>query len=384
MNRTWKTPTRIGIAAAGLVAMGALAAWVLFHATTVDVIDVRPASLKDEVHGPGTLEARIPVTVSTRITGVIGALYADEGGTVRRGQSLAALDDRDVAAKASAARETQGAAQQNIAVAEALISKAKADVALARGNHRRNAALLQQGFISEAAIDASSAALKSAESAEQVAIATLAARKREAANAQRELEYANTLVSFTRIVAPMDGVLIQRNAEVGDTVVPGAPIFRMVDPRTLWVAVRVDETVAGRVSLGQPARIRLRTGGEMAGKVARVTSRSDAATRELEVDVAFDELPKRFAIDQEAEVWILADTVTGLAVPVSALSKEKGVQGVLVVRDGRAQFQPVQTGVTDDAQVLVSQGLQAGDRILLKPQQVHPGARVRARLASGS
>jgi hypothetical protein len=119
------------------------------------------------------------------------------------------------------------------------------------------------------------------------------------------------------------------------------------------------------------------------GKVARVTSRSDAETRELEVDVTFDELPKRFAIDQEAEVLILAGTITGLAVPVSALLKEKGVQGVLVVRDGRAQFQSVQTGLADDAQVLVRQGLQAGDFVVRKPQQVRSGSKVRGQAAGG-
>jgi RND family efflux transporter MFP subunit len=228
-------------------------------------------------------------------------------------------------------------------------------------------------------MDASTAALKSAESAEQGAIATLAARKRETANFERELEYAKTLVSFARITAPMDGVLIQRNAEVGDTVIPGAAIFQMVDPRTLWVVVRVDETVAGRVSVNQPVRIRLRTGGEVPGKVARVTSRSDAATRELEVDVAFDEIPKRFAIEQEAEVAILAGTITGLAVPISALLKDKGVQGVLVVKDGRAQFQPIQTGLVDDSRVLVRQGLEAGDWVVRNPQQVRSGTKVRGR-----
>jgi len=357
---------------------------MLFHATAVDVIEVHSTSLIDEIHGPGTLQARIPVTVSTRVTGVIGALHADEGDTVRRGQLLATLEDRDVAAKASAARESQSAAQQNIAVAEALVAKAKADVALARSNHQRDVALVQQGFVSKAAMDASNAALESAESAEQGAIATLAARQREAASAQRELEYARTLVSFTRITAFMDGVLIQRDAEVGDTVVPGSPIFRMVDPRTLWVAVRVDETVAGRVSVGQPARIRLRTGGEVSGKVARVTHQSDAATRELEVDVAFDEAPKRFALDQEAEVAILAGTITGLAVPVSALLSQEGVQGVLVLKDGRAQFQPIQTGLADASRVLVRQGLQAGDQVVRKPQQLQPGTRVRGRLVSGN
>ena len=89
--------------------------------------------------------------------------------------------------------------------------------------------------------------------------------------------------------------------------------------------------------VGQPASIRLRTGETLPGKVARIARQSDAATRELEVDVAFDAPPARFAIDQEAEVAIVTGEETGLVVPVSALVRDgAGRQGVLVVADGRA------------------------------------------------
>jgi multidrug resistance efflux pump len=86
--------------------------------------------------------------------------------------------------------------------------------------------------------------------------------------------------------------------------VPGGALFRLVDPATLWVAARIDESLVGRIEEGMPAVIRLRSGGEHAGRVARISRQSDAATRELEVFVAFDTPPARFAIDQEAQVLI--------------------------------------------------------------------------------
>jgi len=157
----------------------------------------------------------------------------------------------------------------------------------------------------------------------------------------------------------------------------------MVDPATLWVATRVDESVVARVRLGMPASIRLRTGETLPGKVARIARQSDAATRELEVGVAFDTQPERFAIDQEAAVTISAGEEKGLVVPVAVLVQYQGKQGVLVVRDGRAQFQDVQTGAADAASVVIRKGLAAGEPLLAAPQGVKPGARVRSISAPG-
>src|SRR3989304_1250146 len=98
-----------------------------------------------------------------------------------------------------------------------------------------------------------------------------------------------------------------------------------------------------------PASIRLRPGETLSGKVARIARQSDAATRELEVNVAFDAPPERFAIDQEAEVTISAGEEKGIVVPVAALVQDQGKQGVLVVRGGRAEVQGVQTGAAERA-----------------------------------
>ncbi|MEX2441282.1 MAG: hypothetical protein WD400_01400, partial [Pontimonas sp.] len=110
----------------------------------------------------------------------------------------------------------------------------------------------------------------------------------------------------------------------------------------------------------------------------RIEHQSDAATRELEVDVAFDQPPREFAIDQEAEVTIVVARVTGLVVPASSLVQLDGMTGVMTVRDDRARFQPVKIGPSQGSAVIVAEGLHGNELIITQPQNVRPGQRVRA------
>jgi RND family efflux transporter MFP subunit len=329
------------------------------------------------VAGPGTVEARIPVTLSARITATVVKLHADQGDAVKRGQLLAVLDDRELDAKRAAASTAQETVARNVAAAKAAVAKAEAELELARVKFKRDQDLLRSAYISQSAMDASAAALRSAEANLDSAKAALAARESEVRGVAHEARYAETVVSHTRIAAPMEGIVVERLAEVGSTVVPGTPLFRLVDPATVWVAARIDESVVGRVSAGQRAEIRLRTGEVLPGRVARIARQSDAATRELEVNVAFESPPARFVIDQEATVTVLAGEERGVVVPVSALVENRGKPGVLVVADGRAQFRPVETGAADGGRVIARKGVAAGDAIIAKPAGVKPGARVR-------
>jgi RND family efflux transporter MFP subunit len=370
--------TRFVIAGATLViAAVAAAAALLGGATPVPTHTAAAGVVAVRIAGPGTVEARIPVTLSARITATVASVGADQGDAVTRGQLLAALDDRELDAKrdaASAARETVG---RNVAAARAAVAKSEAELALARVKFDRDQALLVSAYISPAAMDASAAGLRAAEANLDNARATLAARESEVRGVTHEARHAETILSYTRVAAPMDGIVIERLAEVGSTVVPGTPLFRMVDPATVWVAMRVDESVVGLVAVGQPAEIRLRTGETLAGKVARIARQSDAATRELEVNVAFQSPPARFAIDQEAFVTVHAGEEQGIVVPVSALVADRGKSGVLVVAGGAARLRPIETGAADGGRVIVRQGLAAGDVVVATPAGIKSGARVR-------
>jgi hypothetical protein len=146
------------------------------------------------------------------------------------------------------------------------------------------------------------------------------------------------------------------------------------------VTARIDESVVERVHPGQPATIRLRSGTTLRGKVERVGLQSDAATRELDVQVAFAEPPARIAIDQEAEVRIATGELAGLVVPAGALTRDRqGRQGVLRIVDGRARFAPVVTGTAFDGRVLVREGLQPGDEVVAEAAPVRAGMRIAPR-----
>ncbi|WP_446746505.1 efflux RND transporter periplasmic adaptor subunit [Sphaerotilus natans] len=366
------------VAAAALLGIGTAAYWRFGRTVDIPVAVVAQGSVAARVVGPGTVQARVPVTVSARISSTVLQVHADVGDAVRSGQPLATLDDRDLSARRGVVTGQQEALQRNTEGARAALVKAQADLDLARSRQRRDAELLAQGYVSVAVLDASNAALGSAAAGVDIARATLAAREADARTLSQEARYSDAVLSNTRVAAPMDAVVVQRMAEVGTTTAPGSALFKLVDPRTLWVATRVDEAVVGRVLPGQAASIRLRSGEVLSGKVARIARQSDAATRELEVNVAFDAVPERFAIDQEAEVRIDVGEDRGLLVPLAALTRDKtGRQGVLVIADGRTRFQPVETGGADDRQVLIRQGLAAGDRVAAKAAGLTANVRVR-------
>ncbi len=379
MKIKWKI-ILVSLIVAALVAL--LAFRLFFYAPSVAVVQAGEGKVALEVRGPGVVASRIQVTVSTRVTGVLKELHADQGDSVKTGQVLALLDDTDTAAKANSVVAASVASQRNITAADAALAKARADKVLAQSNYARDQEVFRAGYISQAAMDAAAAALKSAQSGETNAAAILAARRAESQASEHEVVYARALHAFTRITAPMDGLIVVRDAEVGNTVVPGSPIFRMADTRTLWVAARIDESVVRLVEVGQPATIRLRSNEELPGVVARINLQSDAATRELEVDVAFRDIPQRFAIDQEAEVVIHAGEEKGIVIPASALFQQGHTFGVLVVADGRAEFRPVQTGTTDSERVIVRKGLKVDEMVIRQPAGIKVGSRVRA-LAAG-
>jgi HlyD family secretion protein len=348
-------------------------------AVVVPVVVATRATLPQRIVGPGTVQARVVVTLSARITATVREVGADVGDAVRRGQMLAVLDDRDLAARRGVVGGQQVALARHLEASRATVDRAQADLDLARSKQHRDAELLRTGFLSMAALDASNAVLRAAAANLDNARAALLAREGDGQALSQEARYADTMLSFTRITAPIDGVVISRQAEAGATAVPGNPLFHIVDPTTLWVATRVDESVVGRVQVAQAASIRMRTGETLAGTVARIARQSDPATRELEVDVAFDVPPARFAIDQQAEVSIVVGDAIGIVVPQAALTRDReGRQGVLVVSGSRAEFRLVRTGSSDAQLVLIAEGLAPSERVVARAAAVKAGMRVRA------
>jgi RND family efflux transporter MFP subunit len=372
--------SRLALAALAAVLVVVTAGVLWSHVTTTDaaVVAAAPGALTMRVVGPGTVQARVPVTLGARVGATVDRVHVDVGDVVRKGQLLVTLDDRDLSARRGVVSGQQESLRRGIEAARAALVKAQAELDLARSRQRRDAELLAQGFVSRAVVDASNAALDGALAGVDAARATLSARDADLRTLAQEARYADVVLSHARIVAPMDGIVVLRLGEAGTTVVPGTALLKLVDPQSLWVATRVDESVVGHVQPGQAAIIRLRSGETLPGKVARIARQSDAATRELDVHVVFDTPPQRFAIDQEAEVTIDVGEDRGVLVPLTALARDgKGRAIVFVVDAGRTHSRAVVTGSADAHRVLIRQGLSDGEVVIAVAEGVQANQRVR-------
>lgn len=368
----------LGIAVLVLAAGAGLGAWRLLRAVPVTMAAVEQGSVPAFVGGPATVQARVPVTLSARLTSTVVDVAVDVGDVVTPGQPLVRLEGRELAARHAAALSQQASIAGQVEAAAAAVAKARTELDLARARHARDIDLQAQGFVSPASLDVSVAGALAAGAAVRSAEATWAARRADQAALAQELVVARTQVGYTLLAAPMPGIVVQRLVEPGTTVAPGTPILRLVDPRSLWVAARIDEALVERIAVGQAATIRLRSGRVVRGRVERIALQSDAATRELDVHVAFSAVPGRVAIDQEADVQIEVGPRTGLVVPAAALTRDAGGRaGVLKVVDGRARFVAVQPGPEADGALLVEAGLKPGDAVVADAAAARPGMRVR-------
>lgn len=365
------------LAAVGLVIILIMSYRLILYRPSLPVIKVKEVEVQGQVKGPGTVQSKVPVAVSAKITGIVEQLYADQGDRVKKGQLLAELDAAELNARVGSSRAARHRAQRELGRTQADAAKARANLALAQSNYRRDLEVFKPGYISEAAMDTTRAQLRLAESEQAAAQAQVAAQAAQAAQAESEVKASEALLAYTRILAPMDGLITLRKAEAGSTVSPGAPIFQMVDLDTVWVAAWIDATQIAQLREGQKANIRLRSGRRFEGRLVRITKEADTVTRELEVNVVFDKLPEPLVVGEEAEVTIATGKVKAPAVPLAAIVHREEHAGVLVVEQGRLAFRPVTLGLNDGRLVAVLEGLKEADLVVAQPVNLKPGARVK-------
>ena len=347
----------------------------------VETATVGHSDLSPSVYGIGTVEARHAYAVGPIQAGRVLQLTVDQGDRVQRGQLLAEMDPVDLRQRAEAAGSAIARARQAAQAAQAQVSEADSRAQLAQANRARYLALYQQNFVAKEMADSRSHEASAAAAALAAARANAAAAQRDVERATAELQAVDQLRNSLKLVSPIDGVVVAREAEPGTTAVAGQAVLRLVDPAHLWVRARVDQARAQGVLVGQAADIELRSapGTTMPGKVVRIELQSDAVTEERIINVAFDPAPAQLYLGELAEVSIhLPGARDALTVPRAAVAQHNGQTGVWQVEGGRARFKPVRIGTQTADKVQVVSGLQAGDTLIVySAKQLEGGVRVR-------
>ncbi|MRV75625.1 efflux RND transporter periplasmic adaptor subunit [Duganella sp. FT92W] len=382
---------KIGLALAAAGAIAALFASRAGGKPEVDVVTISlawPSQNLTLLNATGYVVAQRKAALSSKATGRLEWLGVLEGARVKAGDVLARLESRDQEAALAQA-------QANIQVAQANLEQGRAELADAQQANQRAHELLAQRFIAAATADAAQARYNKARAA-------VAAQKAAIAMAQAGAQAAQAALEQTRIRAPFDGVILTKNANVGDNITPfssaadskGA-VVTIADMETLEVEADVSESSLAKIRPAQPAEIQLDAFPDLrlAGSVSRMVPTVDRSKATLLVKVRFDDRDARILPDMSAKVAFLsqpvpaADRAPVLAVQPAALATRDGNTVVFIVADGKVRQVPVTAGRKVGELVQLVQGPQpagaagavkAGDRAVLKPgPQLRDGQEVR-------
>ena len=302
----------------------------------VEATKVRQMTMRDDAEAVGSLRSRRSVVLRPEISGRITQLNFSDGQRVRKGQLLVQLDDQ---------------------LPRAQVQQSRAELSIARANHKRNQELVAQGFISQRSVDESAANLEVAEAKLALAEAT----------AQR-----------LRIVAPFDGIAGIRGVNVGDYLKDGADIVNVEDLDAVYVDFRLPERLQNKVKTGQTARVAFDAlpGVQYSAVVLAINPQIDADGRSLAVRGCIDNRRLQLRPGMFARVTaVFGERSDANVVPEEAIVPDGAAPYVLRVVAGTeegsqvAKRTPVRLGARTPGFVEVVEGLAPGDVVVTAGQQ---------------
>lgn len=302
----------------------------------VEATKVRQMTMRDDAEAVGSLRSRRSVVLRPEISGRITQLNFSDGQRVRKGQLLVQLDDQ---------------------LPRAQVQQSRAELSIARANHKRNQELVAQGFISQRSVDESAANLEVAEAKLALAEAT----------AQR-----------LRILAPFDGVAGIRGVNVGDYLKDGADIVNVEDLDAVYVDFRLPERLQNKVKTGQTARVAFDAlpGVQYSAVVLAINPQIDADGRSLAVRGCIDNRRLQLRPGMFARVTaVFGERSDANVVPEEAIVPDGAAPYVLRVVAGTeegsqvAKRTTVRLGARTPGFVEVVEGLAPGDVVVTAGQQ---------------
>lgn len=319
-----------------VVAGAAFWAWRSFGPPRVQVAAAKTGRAVEAVYATAVVEPVFWGRVGPIAVGRIAAILVNEGDAVTRGQELARLDDE--------------AARARVRELDARIGQLRADVARLRP-------LAREGYSSQQSLERAQSDLAQAVAARAAA-----------------LHAVDDLV----LRAPVDGVVLRRDGEIGETVAADRTLFWVGKPRPLRAEAEVDEEDIPRVALGQTALIKADAfpGRVLDGKVAEITPKGDPVSKSYRVRIALpDDTPLLIGMTVETNI-VVRVTENAVLIPADAV---RSANGALWLFDGgRARRADVAFGVKAPDSIEVRRGLAAGQQVIVAPPAtLKDGARVR-------
>jgi HlyD family secretion protein len=342
----------------------------------------------------GKIQPITKVEVKSKASGIVENLFVDINNHVHKGQSLAQLDQVEILAQVEAQKAALASAEANVGTFEANIEQDKVnaaapDLPMYKQTLDRNLQMAKEGVVSQQALDNANkdylAALNKRDGAQaqiHVDSAKLKQARAQVQQSQASLKQLQEQLSYTTIVAPMDGVILSRDVEMGDAVssilVLGSTATLVMtegDTTQVYVQGKVDEADIAHVYMNQPARIKVesfrdRTFNGRVTKIAPLGVEKDNVTT-FEVRVSIDNPGGELKANMTANAEILLDEHKGvLNIPENAVMYDNQKNASVEIPDknqkeGKRKI-PVKVGLSDGSKTEILSGLKEGDQVILQ------------------
>jgi membrane fusion protein (multidrug efflux system) len=336
----------------------------------VEFTPVKRGNVTERVTIVGNLIGAATVEAVPKVNGRLETVNVQLGDSVRRGQQIAKVEDREI-------REQVRQQEAAFRVAEATIRQREADLKLAQTNLERNRSLLERELLPRQTFDDTQARYEAALA--QIDLARAQFEQSKARLDELRINLSNTVIS-----SPVDGFIGKRYLDPGASVSPNAPVVSVVAIATVRMVANVVERDIKRLSVGMPAQVEVDAfpGEKFQGKVARIAPVFDPQTRTAEMEVEVPNGGFRLKPGMYARVDLTIDSrQNALTVPGNALVIVDGRSGVFVAGAApqpagnpaaqpgtpaamTAKFQPVETGIRDGDQVEITSGLNDGAQVV--------------------
>jgi len=338
----------------------------------VRAVPVAMADVDTAIESGGLVQAHVTAAITARLVAPVREVRVLPGDRVRRGQTLIVLDGDDLAAAARAARSAAAAAAQGANAAAAELRAVEAALTLARASQERIAVLHARHSATDQEFDDATAMLRGAEARAAGASARVLQTAAAVDSARAAGDQAAATASFTRITAPFDGVVTDKMVEPGNMASPGMPLLRLEDTRRFHLEVRVDESRAATIRMGDSVPVQLGAGrSALNGTVTEISRAVDADARAFRVKIALPDLPG-LRSGEFGKARFAGTQRRALSVPASAIARRGQLTSVFVIDGGRARLRlinvrdsEVVAGLAESELVIVSPpaGLTDGRRV---------------------
>lgn len=327
------------------------------------------------IRGIGNVDAKNIYTITAQSGGKIEKIFYDEGDEVKKGDLLLVIDSVDMPLLIGEAKASLAKAGYEALSAKETKEALEAQKILLETTHIRYKKLLAQKFLSQAEYDKAKSDLDNIDAQIASSKAKIASATSEEKRLQKSIEALHEKLDRFEIFAPVDGYIISKDAELATYVLPSTTIFKIVDPKTLWVRANVDEKVAGELKVMQKATITLRSKPQekIPATLERIVAMSNAVTLEREINIGFDTTPKEFYINEQAEVNVeVANYKDVLKVPTRLLRTYNAQRGLWTAEENNAVFKPIEILAQNDDEIAIASGINMGTTLLELEEKKKP------------